>query len=1769
MMSGNSAAEFAFGAGNKITRLVGPDANGRYTAHGVNINNEQRWVEFQIINPNTDQEDVRFDPMTSLWKTDFASTILIKQDRDRLLRTFATQPTASVATPSPTIGQQSAAPAQHSIPTSSPLLPPRTVLEQCNFTETHTPTEFSVASQRPPSFAAGYNPFMVSIGSMHSPATTSTSVSAATASHGARFYLLLQCNALTLPRKQAMHGAVFQCASQANGNESQGRYATDPQHYIQDLTQGPLLQLSDPVSAVARFLKIESCDFLAEWKNKPAFAELFDYQYGYLTPRLNKEIEAANFIAANINSLRVNVERVGAIGQIQVLNFGLALGQYDTYAYARTPDGVAALNRASAALLKAQYEMVAHVAVAHARANPTLRIPVVFTLVGGGVFANPAQGIAAAILAAETVIRRSGITNIDVCLSAFRESELVRYRGLLGDQSGFNAGGVPTLQETHLNAPLPTPAASASAQPSATPVMMMTPPVAAAAPTPASTAPIPATSNAITFKRREPLVSPYIIVGPDNTVHLFIPVSHGESIGLDNTCQSHASTEDFFKISTHKESALHALKKYEEALLLDIALLRAAGKDVKLEESRLAQIREYASAILPFMATRTHYVIHNAIPNLLNQRTNLLGMVLAPRNQDNILHTGAAAGVCVFNRNSGRDLTRTTFLRGFANTRSLSGNAIKAIISRMPPDFLNNSRKIDRAAFQEIMDQLKVAFASIGIREIPDITPDFFDAIEDSEFFFCNAQEANEISQAYYDTPPAVMERERAKYAEFTTPTQRFIYVLLTHPSYLQDTITQSQSRLSPFYGIQPIGSASLSEQEKLADQFSLATQFLIGQINIYCYANQISRQNFGEILDRPESDALRHAILNAILTAKDNQKTPEEAVIDLINSAENRGKFAMARELTLSDKGAILNAFSDQWNLLVQAASLPGASLHFDEFLVFTNRGGHFATRSGFMGTLLTKYIQSTTNSEFQKLLSTPCIQKCISQEQVILSQLQQTHQPTAIPNGFTWDSRELSDRVLAMLEKPSNSDGLISEFLLLSDSKTGNRLFQFIQGVGPITCHSRWEGVFAELQRKAASDPRLREQVRTHFSSSLFYVTKSMLESLYIEAIKRYPVANVKKPLLDSPTLAEDLNQIMTLLNGDSTPAIAHVSGIIQDQGCYLTSARPALPKSDKRSPQGLIEEMHRQHRNKLHLTQAMARRIYSLAKFNCSQYGRDEEYNRMNALSNTGAMAPSKLIEALRLCGLDFSSELANTSADNRRISFPGSGHSFDGYIITVTESEKSAIQLFTTGLCAVPLNNLVPEIAQTLITLSDVISLFEVAGITYSENLITRVGGGWTAQLTLEDEQRLILYREIMTGQCGRRRGESYSVPLHTPTVVPVAPAVPPVAPAAPVLAAPVPVAPQQPVLTKLQELIFAYTKRFAEIAYDPSPREYSEINRAYLEKYLGRGHSNIRTIEMLQDLDSLRKVSREEFESMMSWLRQYKTYPMNTHFNPLYEEALRVYMALTASPSVPAGAVYAQLAAAPLPAVAAPPVKRNLTDLESKLFAYAKEVAIHLGKPEPINWESINRRYLEELLGSGHSNIETLLLLQNPTKLKQLSPTDFKNRMKWLEEDRKHKPTTYTALLEAATAAYQAQTSTSVAAAAAAGPAQAPSIITAFFQPVGAAVVEPSFKDSIINTLRALQAECGRVNQGSTLTRRLGELIPRMIALNSQRDLATAIEAIRPIRCSFETNNDFAFDSTLQALANQVLKSPQQPISTTEIIRILEGFINASPGITMQ
>nr|WP_241480468.1 hypothetical protein [Legionella norrlandica] len=153
---------------------------------------------------------------------------------------------------------------------------------------------------------------------------------------------------------------------------------------------------------------------------------------------------------------------------------------------------------------------------------------------------------------------------------------------------------------------------------------------------------------------KEPLSAKYLYVSSENIVHVFMPVVSGAVIGLDNTCKTVYSLQEFFgkgSNSNKKATLKGELLAYKEALKSDLSLLGADSVLVQQKQERLTQIEAYLKAVTHLEHHRELECLNKGFPSyprplesMMQDRntSNLYSMVLRPTEEDGFLRSEAA-----------------------------------------------------------------------------------------------------------------------------------------------------------------------------------------------------------------------------------------------------------------------------------------------------------------------------------------------------------------------------------------------------------------------------------------------------------------------------------------------------------------------------------------------------------------------------------------------------------------------------------------------------------------------------------------------------------------------------------------------------------------------------------------------------------------------------------------------------------------------------------------------------------------------------------------------------------------------------------------------------------------------------------------------------------------------------------------------------------------------------------------------------------------------
>ena len=426
---------------------------------------------------------------------------------------------------------------------------------------------------------------------------------------------------------------------------------------------------------------------------------------------------------------------------------------------------------------------------------------------------------------------------------------------------------------------------------------------------------------------KEPTAPRYIYINPvSNTVHLLMPIMSGTEIGLDNTCMSVYSLQEFFGLlgANQQSTALGVLTDYKASLEFDLKYMPASEETAR-KAHRLSQIDTYLD-ILQHVQQDTLITepLKQAFPLypeplvhlMQTSEANLHSVILRPREQDNYLRTTAIAPTFSANHNQMENGQLLTYDSQLANTLrhhyhgvSLTPKSKEDLIARvvsnragLPVDF----NQIKAALINEIQTYLGMAVnfdATQGKRLTPSVP----------------------MNQPYLDEQlgidednPATTEDYVNGLIEFCTPN-------------LFDNLEDS-----PFYTAND------------AEHLSILTQFFLAELNIVCREHGITVTNFGQILERDTK--LTEDLALAVKQALEQSTSVEDTLIQYLNQHQQR--FELTTLIAEASVSTLKERFKSHWKQIK-------ASPHFDEFMLLGEQNGLFVTHQGCMATHFASFLQ------------------------------------------------------------------------------------------------------------------------------------------------------------------------------------------------------------------------------------------------------------------------------------------------------------------------------------------------------------------------------------------------------------------------------------------------------------------------------------------------------------------------------------------------------------------------------------------------------------------------------------------------------------------------------------------------------------------------------------------------------------------------------------------------------------------------------------------
>ncbi|HAT8179909.1 TPA: SidC [Legionella pneumophila] len=415
---------------------------------------------------------------------------------------------------------------------------------------------------------------------------------------------------------------------------------------------------------------------------------------------------------------------------------------------------------------------------------------------------------------------------------------------------------------------------------------------------------------------KEPLSARYLYVSPDNIVHVFMPIVSGTDIGLDNTCKAVLSLQEFFDKGSNsniKACLRRELFAYKEALEDDIRLLGKESTLAQQKQERLVQIEAYLNVLFNLERHPELNSLNSGFPSyprpveaFMQDRvsTNLYSMVLRPTAEDGFLRSEAA--------NPLFSVAHKSASRGIDSSQS---NLQQALIEAYTP-LTFETRDLKSQVMQQVLAQLQPPHVPVDFERLREILHETMQSMVNVHVDFTQDRQGNPITQQIINS---VMDLESQ-----TALPKEYIEALF---GYCAGDVFESVIQ-SPF------------DYLTSAEQWSIATQFLLGIANVYCFTHGLlhSDTNFGKILDKRLN--LSTSLAQTLAKAQKNNVSIEEACLSWLNKHFKR--FKLKAPLTAEDIHAIKQDCASRY---MQIKDSP----HFDEFFVLdTQKKGHFVTHQG-----------------------------------------------------------------------------------------------------------------------------------------------------------------------------------------------------------------------------------------------------------------------------------------------------------------------------------------------------------------------------------------------------------------------------------------------------------------------------------------------------------------------------------------------------------------------------------------------------------------------------------------------------------------------------------------------------------------------------------------------------------------------------------------------------------------------------------------------------
>lgn len=415
---------------------------------------------------------------------------------------------------------------------------------------------------------------------------------------------------------------------------------------------------------------------------------------------------------------------------------------------------------------------------------------------------------------------------------------------------------------------------------------------------------------------KEPSNPRYLHIGPGNKVHVFMPIVGGTSIGTDNTCKAVYALREFFGLGDnleHKTTLKNELLAYRKALEFDLSFLGVETPVGQQKQERLTQIDAYLEVFnylqfhVELKSLKSGYPSYpRPLESMMQDisRSNIYSMVLRPSIEDGYLRLETANPVfSLAHKSVARNIEKST--------SQLQQALIKAYT---PLKFETKGLQLE--VMQKTLEDLGTSSASepVNFQSLISIfQKNLRVMMHDESIDLTYTYGGERIDQNLLD--------EALAYDPTNTTPQEYMNALL---EFCVPKLFTTNSE-SPFN--------RLANEER----FSIATQFLVGIINIDGVIQGHVRPeiNWGQILDAdPE---VSESLAVTLAEAQKANNSIEFACLSWIN--EHAVALGLNQAFSSEDIERLKNTFARVYRQIED-------SPHFDEFLIFRgDKPGDFVT--------------------------------------------------------------------------------------------------------------------------------------------------------------------------------------------------------------------------------------------------------------------------------------------------------------------------------------------------------------------------------------------------------------------------------------------------------------------------------------------------------------------------------------------------------------------------------------------------------------------------------------------------------------------------------------------------------------------------------------------------------------------------------------------------------------------------------------------------------